>query len=54
MLESKGERVFESGEDSLCEMVCRVGKLIEVEAFHVKVTKPWYVKESEWKRGCGK
>jgi hypothetical protein len=33
VVESKGERVFESGEDSLCEMVCRVGKLIEVEAF---------------------
>ena len=51
VLESEGERVFENGKDGLFEMVGRVREFIEEKALHGAAEKPWYVEESERKRG---
>jgi hypothetical protein len=51
VLESEGERVFESGKDGLCERVGGLRKFIEEKALDGTAGKPWHVKESERKRG---
>lgn len=54
VLESEGERVFESGECCLEEVVGGVVKLVEEDALHGdETTEPWNVEEGEGKSGCG-
>lgn len=53
VLESEGERVFESRKDGLCEMKGWVMEFIEEKALHRAAEQPRYVKESERNRGGG-